>query len=77
MEVEIINKEYQYNVYCYKHKPNLLAKKINNNCHDEIQQIINVNNELTSIYELYKKVYKNDLFQKPKIINNPLPSINS
>ena len=69
LEVEIINKEYQYNVYCYKHKPNLLAKKINNNCHDEIQQIINVNNELTSIYELYKKVYKNDLFLKPKIIN--------
>ena len=24
LEVEIINKEYQYNVYCYKHKPNFI-----------------------------------------------------
>ena len=69
LEVEIINKEYQYNVYCYKHKPNLLAKKINYNCQNEIQQIICVNNELNNIYELYKKIYKNDLYQRPKIIN--------
>ena len=69
LEVEIINKEYQYNVYCYKHKPNLLAKKINFNCQNEIQQITCVNNELNNIYELYKKVYKCDFFQKPKVIN--------
>ena len=69
LEVEIINKEYQYNVYCYKHRPNLLAKKINYNCQNEIQQIICVNNELNNLYELYKKVYKCDLFQKPKFIN--------
>ena len=55
LEVEIINKEYQYNVYCYKHKPNLLAKKINYNCQNEIQQIIGVNNELNNIYDFYKK----------------------
>ena len=69
LEVEIINKEYQYNVYCYKHKPNLLAKRINYNCQNEIQQIIAVNQELNNIYDLYKKVYKNDLYQKAKVIN--------
>ena len=68
LEVEIINKEYQYNVYCYKHTPNLLAKKINYNCKNEMQQIINVNNELNNIYELYKKVYKNEFYQKAKVI---------
>ena len=69
LEVEIINKEYQYNVYCYKHRPNLLAKKINLNCQNEIQQIILANQELNNIYELYKKVYKNDLYQREKILN--------
>ena len=69
LEVEVINKEYQYNVYCYKHKPNLLAKRINYNCQNEIQQVITVNQELNNIYDLYKKVYKNDLYQKAKVIN--------
>ena len=69
LEVEIINKEYQYNVYCYKHKPNLLAKKINTNCKNEIRDVILVNHELNNIYDLYKKIYKNDFYQRPKIIN--------
>ena len=69
LEVEIINKEYQYNVYCYKHNPNLLAKRINYNCQNEIQQVITVNQELNILYDLYKKVYKNDLYQKAKLIN--------
>lgn len=70
LEVEIINKEYQYNIYCYKHKPNLLAKKINNSHENDIQQIITFNNELNKLYELHKKIYKYDLFQKQKVINH-------
>ena len=69
LEVEIINKEYQYNIYCYKHKPNLLAKKINTNCQNEIRELILVDHELNNIYDLYKKIYKNDFYQRPKVIN--------
>ena len=69
LEVEIINKEYQYNVYCYKHKPNLFAKRVNMNIQNEVQQIIVVNNALNNIYELYKKIHKKDFYERPKEIN--------
>ena len=69
LEVEIINKEYQYNVYCYKHKPNLFAKRINMNIQNDIQQIILVNQAFNNIYDLYKKINKKELFDRPKIIN--------
>ena len=69
LEVEIINKEYQYNVYCYKHKPNLFAKRINMNNQNEVEQIIIANQAFNNIYELYKKIHKKDFFERPKTIN--------
>ena len=69
LEVEIINKEYQYNVYCYKHKPNLFAKRVNMNIQNEIEQIILVNHAFNNIYDLYKKIHKKEFFDRPKIIN--------
>ena len=69
LEVEIINKEYQYNVYCYKHKPNLFAKRINMNNQNEVEQIILANQAFNNIYELYKKIHKKDFFERPKVIN--------
>ena len=68
LEVEIINKEFQYNVYCYKHKPNFLSKKINLNCQDEIQQVVLVNQKLESLYDLYKNLYKTEIYQRAKPI---------
>ena len=69
LEVEIINKEYQYNVYCYKHKPNLFAKRVNMNMQNELEQIIVVNQAFNNVYELYKKINKKDFFNRPKVIN--------
>ena len=69
LEVEIINKEYQYNVYCYKHKPNLFAKRVNMNIKNEVQQIIEVNFALNNYYEQYKKLCNKDFYDRPKVIN--------
>ena len=69
LEVEIINKEFQYNVYCYKHKPNLFAKRVNMNIKNEIHQIIEVNQALNNYYEQYKKMYNKEFFERPKVIN--------
>ena len=69
LEVEIINKEYQYNIYCYKHKPNLFAKRVNMNIENEVQQIILANQAFNKVYELYKKINKKDFFERPKIVN--------
>ena len=65
LEVEIINKEYQYNVYCYKHKPNLLAKRVNINNQNEVQQIILVNQIFNNIYDLHKKIHKSEFYDRP------------
>ena len=69
LEVEIINKEFQYNVYCYKHKPNLFAKRVNMNIKNDIHQIIEVNQALNNYYEQYKKMYNKEFFDRPKVIN--------
>ena len=69
LEVEIINKEYQYNVYCYKHKPNLFAKRVNMNIKNEVQQIIEVNFALNNYYEQFKKLCNKDFYDRPKVIN--------
>ena len=69
LEVEIIGKELQYNIYCYKHKPNLMAKKINRSVNNDIKQVTNFNNELNNLYELYKKLNKVDFYQKQKVMN--------
>ena len=69
LEVEIINKEYQYNIYCYKHKPNLFAKRVNMSIQNEVQQIILANQAFNNVYELYKKINKKDFFERPKVVN--------
>jgi len=69
LEVEIINKEYQYNVYCYKHVPNLLAKRVNLNNKNEVEQIILVNQIFNRIYNLYQKINKEEFYERAKVIN--------
>ena len=63
LEVEIIDRKLNYNIYCHNHHPNRLAKIINNNIRNCTDLVYNFGDSLNRIFHLYKTHYKKDFYK--------------
>ena len=66
LEVEIEKKKHNtkknYNIYCHEHEPNRIAKIINNNIKNDLEDVNIFNDSLNNIFQLYQKHYKKEFY---------------
>ena len=66
LEVEYVDGDLKYNIYCHKHHPNKYAKIRNNIAKYNMEEIYEFDDALKKVYKLYKKHYDKEIYTKNK-----------
>ena len=64
MEIEAIEQDLKYNIYCFQHYQNILVKTIEKNKIKFFKEISVFNNILSRIVSNYQKIYHNNILSK-------------